>query len=600
MLKKTKASLFLVVRHLGHFIRGTDKKLRRGVAASFFLTLFASALRIVIPLFFKQIINVLSFPTDSKMPALVAMILLIYGIGWFIDYTIVQLRNLLVSNFLERSVRTLSQSIVRHLISLSLRFHVDKQTGAITSYIQRLQSGFDHVFWGIFSFLLPTFIEMSLAVSLVHWLYGSVYSIVLFMTMLGYVTLNLFGMKRLRKAQEVYNQKSVYTNARVVDSLLNFETVKYFNNEEYEYNQIYHAFEQQERAGLQRSKTGFNLQLAQAIFLALGFIFLTWMSGRAAFLGQIKLGDFVLINGYLMQFILPLGHLGYVITQIQKGLQNILDAMNILSVEPEVRDVTRPIEQKIETAHIVFENVDFGYSPDRCILKDISFAIPAGKKIAIVGHTGSGKSTIGRLLFRFYDVSSGRITINGHDIRLVSQSSLHQSIGVVPQDTVLFNESLRYNIAYGNPEASQKEIEEAAALANLQYFIDSLPDGYDTIVGERGLKLSGGEKQRVAIARVILKKPAIYIFDEATSSLDTLTEKEIQQNLNKVSVEATTLIIAHRLSTVIQADEIIVLDQGKIVESGNHEQLLLKEGLYSTLWKEQQNSSIMNTALQSI
>lgn len=597
MIKNTKNSLFLMIQNLRRFIWASDKKLKRGIIAAIFFSLFASTLRILIPVFFKHIINILSHQTDSTIPALVTLILLIYGIGWFLDYLVVQLRNLIVSNFLERSVRILSQNIVNHLISLSLRFHVDKKTGAITNHIQRLQSGFDNIFWGIFSFLLPTLIEMTLAVSLIHWMYGWVYSTALFSVMLGYAILNLFGMKRLLKAQEMYNQKSAYTNGRIVDSLINFETVKYFNNEEYEFNQIRNALEQQEQAGLKRSITGFYLQFTQAIFLGLGFIYLTWMSGMATYHGQMKLGDFVLINGYLMQFIIPLAHLGYVMSQIQKGLQNVHDAFNILSIEPEVQDILHPIHLKIETADIVLENIDFGYTVDRCILKGISFVIPAGKKLAIVGHTGSGKSTIGRLLFRFYNVTSGRIKINGHDIRSISQSSLHQAIGVVPQDTVLFNETLRYNILYGNPKASQKEVEAAAALARLEYFIDSLPDGYDTLVGERGLKLSGGEKQRVAIARVILKKPAFYIFDEATSSLDTVTEREIQQNLNQISVGATTVTIAHRLSTIIHADEIIVLNQGKIVETGNHDELLQKEGFYAKLWQEQQNSSHMSTAL---
>lgn len=543
-----------------------------------------------LPILFKNVVNFLSNP-NAFSHVLISFLLLAYSSCWIFDHFITQIRNLLVYILFERSVKTLSLAIVDHLLKLSLRFHMDKRTGALSSYLHRLQNGLSSVFWGISTFLLPIAIEMVLVISLISWLYGWIYSSALLVIMIGYSLLNLIGMKKLLKAQEVFNEKQALAGGKIVDSLLNYETIKYFNNEQYEHNHIRSVLEEQERSGIQRSKIDIYLQLAQATIIGFGFIYLNWLSGLAVCKGEMDIGDFVLINGYLMQFIMPLNHLGYMVSQIRKGILDIRSVFATFLIEPEVQDSPFAISLEKNKVEVRFEKVNFGYTSERSILKNISFVIPTAKRIGIVGYTGSGKSTLARLLFRFYDVDSGSIKINGHDIRSISQHSLHEIIGVVPQDTVLFNDSIKYNIAYGNPKASDEEIEYVASLAQLGQFIDTLPDGYQTQVGERGLKLSGGEKQRIGIARVLLKKPSLFIFDEATSSLDTITEREIQKNLNEISEGITTIIIAHRLSTVIHVDEILVLDDGAIIEKGNHNQLLKQNGIYSQLWKQQHNQT---------
>lgn len=392
-------------------------------------------------------------------------------------------------------------------------------------------------------------------------------------------------------AQRIANEKNLQAGARVVDSLLNFETVKYFCNQKFEYEQTDRILKERENAATNYHITTELIHLGQGLVLGVGLITLTWMTGNNVIKGNMNVSDFILVNGYLLQFVTPLSWFGYILRKIRKGLTDMEAVFNILQLKPEITDAPHALDLVIENATISFDHVSFGYDSRRPILKDVSFVVPAGQTVAIVGSTGSGKSTIARLLFRFYDVSEGSILINGHDIRSITQESLQKIMGIVPQDTVLFNNTLYYNIAYGNPNCPPEDVEKAVQLAHLDSFIKRLPDGLNSMVGERGLKLSGGEKQRVAIARVLLHNPKIYIFDEATSALDTHTEQEIQKNLEEISSDSTTLIIAHRLSTVTYADTIIVLEHGSIAEQGSHKELLKKNGLYAKLWEKQAQES---------
>ena len=581
---------FKLILRLLPFIWGDNWHIHLRVIASLIFTAIMIALNVSLPLFFRKIVNALSACTPQPIYYL-SLILIGYGLLWTISQTILQVRAIVLYRSLERSMRLLALRIFDHLLKLSLRFHLDRKTGAITTAIERAEDGLDHIFWGIFLFMINTVIEMIIVIIVLAYLYGIVYSSALLLVMLLYLVFTFFALGKSVAVQEAYNDKRQEAGARVVDTLLNIETVKYFDNEKFEHNECDEILREQEDAGVAKYQYDSWLQIGQNIIVGAGLIVLTWLSGNAVKDGTMTVGDFVLINGYLLQFIYPLNHFGYIVRSIRKGLNDVSSAMNLLLLKPEIKDSPTAVPLKIDSAEIVFENVKFQYDERRPILKGISFTVPAGKSIAVVGATGSGKSTIGRLLYRFYDVSSGRILINGHDIRSITQKSLHKAIGIVPQDTVLFNNTLYYNIAYARPDASQEEIEQVIAMAHLDSFIKRLPDGYNTEVGERGLKLSGGEKQRIAIARILLKKPAIYIFDEATSALDTQTEREIQNNLEEISIGATTLTIAHRLSTVINSDNIIVLDHGIIAEQGTHEALLAKNGLYAQLWQQQMHEN---------
>ncbi len=571
------------------FLWTSDRRMRWRIVIALFLTLSTMVFHLSLPLIFKNIIDVLSHPTPFS---LLSLLLLGYGICWALNQAIGQIRTFLVFRVLERSIQVLSLKFIDHLFSISLRFHLDRQTGALINHIQRAQNGIESVFWGLFSFLLPTCIELIVVITMITILFGGMYGALLLAIMGGHSLVSVMGIRKSIQAQKIHNDKKSYASGRMVDSLLNYETVKYFNNEKYEHEHLEAAFKDQERAGVKRYTIEIWLELCQIGIIGIGLICLTWMSGKAVYENRMTVGNFVLINGYLLQFIMPLNYLGYVIFQVRKGFQDIESVYQVLLQKPEVQDVSHPLTLPKNVAEVVFNQVEFGYMPERIVLKDISFKIQAGQTVGIVGPTGSGKSTLARLLFRFYDTHKGTITMNGLDIRALSQESLHQAIGMVPQDPVLFNNSIYYNIAYGNPFASKTEVEEAAALAKLDSFIDSLPEGYQTIVGERGLKVSGGEKQRIAIARVLLKKPVLFIFDEATSSLDSTTEREIQKNLEEVSSGTTTMIIAHRLSTIQHANEIIVLDKGKIIEQGKHDQLLSMDGLYAKLWYQQVDDSL--------
>lgn len=579
-----------LIKRLMEFLWTPEWGMRIRVIASLLFTAVMIILNVSLPFVFRKIVNALSACTPEPI-YFVSAILVGYGLLWTISQIIVQLRAIVLYRSLERGMRLLALKVFDHLLKLSLRFHLDRKTGAITSAIERAEDGLDHVFWGIFLFMINTLIEMGLVVIILFLLYGIWYAGILLLVMVGYLAFTFIALTRSVAVQENYNTTRQEATARLVDSLLNIETVKYFDNEQFEYDQCNQILKKQEDAGVIKYAYDSWLQIWQSLIVGIGLIFLTWMSGNAVLQGKMKVGDFVLINGYLLQFLYPLNHFGYVVRSIRKGLNDVSSAMNLLQLKAEVKDATPALNLIVKNPEIEFNHVRFAYDPRRAILKDVSFKIVPGQHVAFVGATGSGKSTIARLLFRFYDVTGGSITINGHDIRTITQQSLHKMIGIVPQDTVLFNNTLFYNIAYGNPNATQQEVEHAITMAHLDNLIKRLPDGYHTEVGERGLKLSGGEKQRIAIARVLLKKPAIYIFDEATSALDTHTEREIQNNLEEISVGATTLTIAHRLSTIVNSDLIIVLDHGEIVEQGTHDELIQKNGLYAKLWQQQAQES---------
>lgn len=561
-------------------------RLRFRIFMSFFLLMVTIGLNVLVPMMLKKVVMVLS--DVSAFESLKGIYLLLaYGLLWTASQVTVQLREMVMGRTIERGIRLLILSLFKHLHTLSMRFHYERRTGAIINAIERAKHGLNDVFTGVFLYILPVIIELFIAVGVLWVLYGPLYGLVLLSILCAYIIFSVPAMNWSVNVQRLSNDEELRAGSRVVDSLINYETVQYFNNQEYEYEQCDKLLRSRENAATRKLVSSQVVYAGQGAIVGIGLTILTLLSGKAILSGTMDVSDFVLLNGYLLQFVTPLNWCGYYFRELRKGLADMEDLMSILTVKPEIVDTVDAKPLYIHRAEIVFDNVYFGYNDDRLILEGVSFKVPAGKTVAIVGATGAGKSTIPRLLFRFYDVQGGRILIDGQDIREVTQNSLRKAIGVVPQDTVLFNNSFFYNIAYGRPSATKEEIENAIRLAHLDTFVAKLPEGYNTSVGERGLKLSGGEKQRVAIARALLKWPQIYVFDEATSALDIRTEREIQKNLEEISKGSTTLIIAHRLSTVVHADEILVLEHGKIVERGTHQQLLDNKGVYAHLWAQQ-------------
>jgi len=509
-----------------------------------------------------------------------------YGATTIIAFTFVQVRDALFSKVSQHSIRQISLNMFKHLHALSLQFHLDRQTGALAKYIDRGTKGIDFLLRYVLFNVVPTFFEIFLVSGILFYLYGPWYAIITLTTISLYSYLTFQITEWRNEFRKRMNQADNDISTKMIDSLLNYETVKYFNNEKFEFNRLDESLENYELAANQSRHSLSLLNVAQTFIIMLGITIMLVMSAYAIKNGDIDVGGFVVINAYMFQLYQPLNWLGSVYREIRQALTDMENMFSLLEVSTTSEDSLKDIPQS-NVAEIRFENVSFDYDVRRTIIKNISFNVPNGKKVAIVGPTGAGKSTISRLLFKFYDPKAGGIYINNININNISQKSLRQIIGVVPQDAVLFNDTIYYNIAYGNTEATKEEVISAAQNADIHDFISTLPDGYETIVGERGLKLSGGEKQRVAIARTILKNPKIFFFDEATSALDTSTEKEIQKNLENVSKDKTTLIIAHRLSTAANADNIIVLDQGIIIEQGTHESLLLEKGKYFEMWGKQ-------------
>ena len=512
-----------------------------------------------------------------------------YGVTRVIAFTFVEIRDALFSKVSQHSIRQISLTMFQHLHNLSLQFHLNRQTGALAKYIDRGTKGIDFLLRYVLFNIAPTFFEVFLVSGILFYLYGPWYAVVTLVT-IGLYSFLTFKITEWRNVfRKRMNQADNDVSTKMIDSLLNFETVKYFNNETFEANRLDQSLEEYELAANQSRHSLSLLNIAQTFIIMLGITIMLVMSVYGIKSGEINIGGFVVINAYMLQLYQPLNWLGSVYREIRQALTDMENMFSLLEVAPTTNDDLNDIPQSND-AEIRFENISFDYDIRRTIIKNISFTVPNGKKVAIVGPTGAGKSTISRLLFKFYDPKEGNIFINNTNVNKISQNSLRKIIGVVPQDTVLFNDTIYYNIAYGNTGATKEEVISAAQNADIHDFITILPDGYETIVGERGLKLSGGEKQRVAIARTILKNPKIFFFDEATSALDTSTEKEIQKNLENVSKGKTTLIIAHRLSTAANADNIIVLDQGAIIEQGTHESLLLEKGKYFEMWGKQKPS----------
>ncbi len=509
-----------------------------------------------------------------------------YGFARIISFTFVAIRDALFSKVSQNAIRKISLNMFKHLHYLSLQFHLNRQTGALAKYIDRGTKGIDFLLRYVLFNVVPTFFEIFLVAAILFYLYGIWYAVVTLTTIsvYSYLTFRITEWRNLFR--KIMNQADNDVSTKMIDSLLNFETVKYFNNEDYEFARLDKSLEEYELAANKSRHSLSLLNIAQTFILMAGITIMLVMSAYGIKNGNINVGGFVVINAYMLQLYQPLNFLGSVYREIRQALTDMENMFSLLEVK-QISKKNLNVMPKHKKTEIKFDNVSFDYDVRRTIIKNISFNVLDGKKVAIVGPTGAGKSTISRLLFRFYEPKEGNIYINETNINTISQDSLRKVIGVVPQDTVLFNDTIYYNIAYGNTEATKEEVTDAAKNADIHNFISILPDGYDTLVGERGLKLSGGEKQRVAIARAILKNPKIFFFDEATSSLDSCTEKEIQKNLENISRNKTTLIIAHRLSTAANADTIIVLDNGIIVEQGSHNNLLSKKGKYFEMWQKQ-------------
>ncbi len=515
-----------------------------------------------------------------------------YGLVRLASTGFAELRDAVFASVQQRTARRLALQTFRHLHRLSLRFHLDRQTGGLSRVIERGQTGIQSVLRLAVFNVIPTLLELVMVTAIVWRVFDWRFALVTFTGVASYLGFTV-GFSNLRvRYRRAMNELDTEAQTRAIDSLLNYETVKYFGNERFEIERFDGALAKYERAAV-RSQVSLNmLNLGQSAIVALGLATVMLMAANEVAGGKMTVGKFVLVNTYLMQLYQPLNFLGFVYREIKQGLVDMESMFRLMGVEQEVSDTPGAAQLAAHLADgpagsVVFDEVRFGYRPDREILRGVSFAVAAGGKLAIVGPTGAGKSTIARLIFRFYDVTEGRVLVDGQDVRDVRQDSLRAAIGVVPQDTVLFNDTIRYNIAYGRPGATQAEVEQAARAAQVHDFVSRLPDGYDTRVGERGLKLSGGEKQRVAIARTLLKDPRILILDEATSALDTHTEQDIQAALRTVARNRTTVVIAHRLSTVVDADEIILLDGGRVVERGTHAALLANRGRYARMWNAQ-------------
>ena len=549
------------------------------------LLVFAKLSNVAIPLALKKIIDAL----DSSHAILMVPVSLIVGYGLLRLFSTLfgELRDAVFAKVTQRAIRRVALQVFEHLHSLSLRFHLDRQTGGVSRDIERGTRGIGFLLNFTLFNILPTLLEIVLVAIILLKKYNAWFAIITFITLVAYIIFTLFITEWRMVVRRTMNDLDSKANTRAIDSLLNYETVKYFGNEAYEARRYDHNMEHWEQAAVRNQTSLALLNAGQSVIIAIGITALMLLAAQEVVSGKMTIGDLVLVNVFMLQLYMPLHFLGFVYREIRHSLADMEKMFRLLHEHKEIADAPDAAVLQVGQASVRFTDVNFGYAPDRQILHDVSFEIPAGHTIAVVGASGAGKSTLSRLLFRFYDVGQGSIQINGQDIRSVTQSSLRAAIGIVPQDTVLFNDTIYYNIAYGRPEASHEEVIAAAQAAHIHTFIESLPQGYESTVGERGLKLSGGEKQRVAIARAILKNPAMLIFDEATSALDSHSEKAIQGELRSIAQNRTTLVIAHRLSTVVDADQILVMGQGRIIERGTHAELLEQHGAYEYLWNLQ-------------
>ena len=513
-----------------------------------------------------------------------------YGLGRVMMMGFTQLRDVLFTRVGQNAVRVLSNQVFEHLHRLSLRFHIERKTGGLSRVIERGRQAVELIIrMGMFN-SIPTLLELTFVLCITTYFFGWLFSLIIAVTLVFYVLFTFKASEWRIAIRREMNDSDTEANTKAIDSLLNYETVKYFGNEGWEARRFDQSMLRYEKAAVRTYQSLAFLNTGQAFIYTTGLTICMLLAGRGVVNGTHTVGDFVMINAMLIQLYVPLNFLGMIYRELRQGLVDIESMFELLGQPPEVRDKPDAKPLVVREGNIRFENVDFSYDPARPILKSVDFEVPAGKLVALCGPSGAGKSTISRLLFRFYETTSGRVLIDGQDIDDITQESLRAALGMVPQDTVLFNDTIYYNILYGRPDATEEEVHEAARLAQIDEFIQALPDGYQSMVGERGLKLSGGEKQRVAIARTILKGPPILMLDEATSALDSFTEKQIQTALDRVSENRTTLVIAHRLSTIVHADQILVLDAGQIVERGTHAELLDKQGLYAGMWTRQQEA----------
>ena len=565
--------------------------LKSRVSFAVIALVLAKIANVTTPLILGASVNSLTeLSSGINLFMLVPVVLIIgYGIARIITFAFVEIRDALFSKVSQHSIRQISLNIFKHVHSLSLQFHLNRQTGALAKFIDRGTKGIDFLLRYVLFNIVPTFFEIFLVSGILFYLYGPWYAVITLTTVTIYSYLTFQITEWRNEFRRKMNQADNDVNTKMIDSLLNFETVKYFNNEQFEFKRLDKSLEEYEIAANKTRHALSLLNVSQTLVIMTGITIMLVMSAYGIKNGDIDVGGFVVINAYMLQLYQPLSFLGSVYREIRQALTDMENMFSLLDISPAIQNNLNKLPQS-NIAEIKFDNVSFDYDVRRTIINNISFTVPNGKKVAIVGPTGAGKSTISRLLFKFYEPKSGEIYINNVNTNTISQESLREIIGVVPQDTVLFNDTIYYNIAYGKAGSTKEEVISAAKNADIHDFISILPDGYETIVGERGLKLSGGEKQRVAIARTILKNPKIFFFDEATSALDTSTEKEIQKNLENVSKNKTTLIIAHRLSTAANADNIIVLDGGTIVEQGTHESLLAQKGKYFEMWGKQKPS----------
>ena len=559
---------------------------KKRVLLALVLLVMAKLASVAVPLLLKEVVDALDQPQDILV--LPVLFVVGYGVLRLCSTLFGEIRDAIFAKVTQRAIRRVAIQVFGHLHALSLRFHLERQTGGVSRDIERGSRGISFLLNFMLFNILPTLLEIGLVAIILLSNYDIWFSIIIFSTLVAYIALTLVVTERRMIFRRTMNDMDSKANTRAIDSLLNYETVKYFGNESWEAERYDEHLKNWETAAVRNQTSLAALNAGQSGIIAIGVTLLMLLASDGVVKGSMSLGDLVLVNAFMLQLYMPLHFLGFVYREIKHSLADMEKMFSLLTEREEIKDKSDALDLVQGDASVRFENVNFSYESNRQILFNMSFDIPAGHNIAVVGHSGSGKSTISRLLFRFYEVTSGRILVNDQDISNITQKSLRATVGIVPQDTVLFNESIYYNIAYGRPEASCEEVFQAAKSAHIHDFIESLPEKYKTKVGERGLKLSGGEKQRVAIARAILKGPKILIFDEATSALDSRSEKAIQGELKRIAANRTTLTIAHRLSTIADADQILVMDKGRIIERGSHQELLAARGFYFHMWELQQ------------
>jgi len=567
-----------------------DSGVKIRVSAALIMLVVAKVIAVTTPFFYKAAVDALAPDTMTPAWALglgAVGLTVVYGIARAFNIGFQQLRDVIFAPVGQRALRRLAAETFTHMHRLSMRYHISRKTGGLSRIIERGVKGVDFLLRFLLFSIGPLVLELAMICVILFFVFDVWYLVIVLVTITAYVAFTFKVTEWRVRIRKVMNDQDTDANQKAIDSLLNFETVKYFGAEAREAARYDGAMAQYEGAALKTAYSLAFLNFGQSVLITGGLVGVMVLAAMGVQAGDLTVGDFVMVNAYMIQITLPLNFLGTVYREIRQSLVDMGEMFGLLGQPAEVRDAPSAPELRVDRGEVVFRDIRFGYDPARPILKGVSLTVGAGQTVAVVGPSGSGKSTVGRLLFRFYDLDAGAIEIDGVDIRSVSQSSLHRKIGVVPQDTVLFNDTIRYNIAYGRPDASFEEIREAARAARIETFIDMLPDGYETTVGERGLKLSGGEKQRVGIARTLLKDPPILLLDEATSALDTETERSIQSELRTMSQGRTVITIAHRLSTVVDADLIVVLEDGLIVEWGTHDQLLLHDGRYASMWQRQ-------------